>query len=118
MEYSCERPLILCLHPSLLSSFTLSPVFGWAFLPKLVIKKPNQANPKTQQQTQQDKQTKTPQQTLNVNRRFTEECNQEWCCKSSLESDYQEFKNFQLFAITVVIAILKCFPFPKEMPCC
>lgn len=84
--------------------------------------KPNETkNPKTQQQLQiqQDKQTKkTPQQTLNVNRGFTEKCNQERCCKSSLDSDYQKFKNFQLFAITVVIAILKCFPFSKETPCC
>lgn len=78
MEYSRERHLILCLHPSLFSSLTLSPVFGWQFLPVLVIQKLNQTkNPKTQQQTQRDKQTKTPQQTLNVNRRFTEECNQE-----------------------------------------
>lgn len=89
MENPCERPLTLYLHlhPSLFSSLTLSPVFRWRFLPMLVMQKPNRTN-KTSKHNSKNKKPhktnkqKTPQQTLNVNRRFTQECNQERCCKS------------------------------------
>lgn len=59
MEYSCERPSIFYLHPSLFSSLTLSPVFGWEFLLMLVIQKPNQMKQKTPKHNNSYKSNKT-----------------------------------------------------------
>lgn len=114
-EHSCE--ILNSLPSSFLILFTCSFPSFWMRASTNVgnTKKTHNTTTTT---TNPTRQTKMPQQMLNVNRRLAEECNQEWCCKSSLESDHQKFKNFQLFAITVVIAILKCFPSSKETPCC